>query len=133
MSPSQARLRLTAFIGFTSIVLGALGAHGHVHDVVSTNGYLAQWQTAAHYHQVHAVALLLISLLAIDTQQTARFRTTFIAFITGILLFSGSLYLLAYTSTKWLGAVTPFGGLALMIGWIALAFSLPAKTQPTAP
>ena len=132
MSPSQARLRLTALIGFTSIVLGALGAHGHVHNVISTNGYLAQWQTAAHYHQIHSVALLLISLLAVDAQQSTRFRTTFIAFITGILLFSGSLYLLAYTSTKWLGAVTPFGGIALMIGWAALAFSLPRQTRPSA-
>ena len=133
MSPSPARLRLTAFIGFISIVLGALGAHGHVHDVISTNGYLAQWQTAAHYHQIHSVALLLLSLLAIDSSNTTRFRTTFIAFLVGIFLFSGSLYVLAYTSTKWLGAITPLGGVAFMIGWSALAFSLPRSAKPSAP
>lgn len=129
MSPSPARLRLTAFIGLVSIVLGALGAHGHVHDVISTNGYLAQWQTAAHYHQIHSVALLLLSLLAFDSGHTARFRAAFVAFVIGILLFSGSLYVLAYTSIKWLGAVTPLGGVAFMIGWASLAFAWPRASS----
>ncbi|MDH4477358.1 MAG: DUF423 domain-containing protein [Verrucomicrobiaceae bacterium] len=132
MTPSRNRLRLTAAIGFISIVLGSLGAHGHVHDVISTNGYLPQWQTAAHYHQIHAVALLLLSLLAVDPSGKTRFRTTFFAFLIGIFLFSGSLYLLSYTSTKWLGAVTPFGGVAFMVGWVSLAFSLPKPQSKAA-
>lgn len=131
MNPSPNRLRIAATIGFISIILGSLGAHGHIHDVISTNGYLNQWQTAAHYHQLHAVALLILSLLSTDSSGITRFRTTFISFLIGILLFSGSLYVLSYTSTKWLGAITPFGGVAFMIGWIALAFSLP-KTQSKA-
>jgi uncharacterized membrane protein YgdD (TMEM256/DUF423 family) len=121
MSPSSTRLRITALLGLAGIILGALGAHGHIHDVISTNGYLDQWQTAAHYHQLHAVALLILSLLSRDASGSSRFLASFVAFIAGILLFSGSLYLLAYTSTKWLGAVTPFGGLAFMIGWLLLA------------
>jgi len=132
MTPSRNRLRLAAAIGFISIVLGSLGAHGHVHDVISTNGYLSQWQTAAHYHQIHAVALLLLSLLAIDPSGKTLFRTTFFAFLIGIFLFSGSLYLLSYTSTKWLGAVTPFGGVAFMVGWVSLAFSLPKPQSKAA-
>jgi uncharacterized membrane protein YgdD (TMEM256/DUF423 family) len=132
MTPSRNRLRLAAAIGFISIVLGSLGAHGHVHDVISTNGYLPQWQTAAHYHQIHAVALLLLSRLAIDPSGKTRFRTTFFAFLIGIFLFSGSLYLLSYTSTKWLGAVTPFGGVAFMVGWVSLAFSLPKPQSKAA-
>jgi uncharacterized membrane protein YgdD (TMEM256/DUF423 family) len=132
MTPSRNRLRLAAAIGFISIVLGSLGAHGHVHDVISTNGYLSQWQTAAHYHQLHAVALLLLSLLAIDPSGKTRFRTTFFAFLIGIFLFSGSLYLLSYTSTKWLGAITPFGGVAFMVGWVSLAFSLPKPQSKAA-
>jgi uncharacterized membrane protein YgdD (TMEM256/DUF423 family) len=132
MTPSRNRLRLAAAIGFISIVLGSLGAHGHVHDVISTNGYLSQWQTAAHYHQIHAVALLLLSLLAIDPSGKTRFRTTFFAFLIGIFLFSGSLYLLSYTSTKWLGAITPFGGVAFMVGWVSLAFSLPKPQSKAA-
>jgi uncharacterized membrane protein YgdD (TMEM256/DUF423 family) len=125
MSPS--RLRLTATLGLIGIVLGALGAHGHVHDVITTNGYADQWQTAAHYHQIHVVALLLLSLLATDPSGVKRFRLSFIAFTLGILLFSGSLYVLAYTSIKWLGAITPLGGVAFMIGWAALALRLPGK------
>ena len=129
MTPSRNRLRLAAAIGFISIVLGSLGAHGHVHDVISTNGYLPQWQTAAHYHQIHAVALLILSLLAVDPSGNTRFRIPFFAFLIGISLFSGSLYVLAYTSTKWLGAITPFGGVAFMIGWVSLAFSLPKPSS----
>ena len=132
MTPSRNRLRFAAAIGFISIVLGSLGAHGHVHDVISTNGYLAQWQTAAHYHQIHAVALLILSLLAVDPSGNTRFRTPFFAFLIGIFLFSGSLYVLAYTSTKWLGAITPFGGVAFMVGWVSLAFSLPKPPSQAA-
>ncbi len=120
---SSARLRFTAAIGLLGILLGALGAHGHVHNVISTNGGLNHWQTAVHYHQIHAVVLLLLSLHAFDANGAVRFRFSFMAVTTGILLFSGSLYVLAYTSVKWLGAVTPFGGLALMIGWAALTFA----------
>lgn len=114
-------LRLTALIGLTGILLGALGAHGHIHDVTSTNGYADQWQTGVHYHQIHAVALLVLVLLGgQDGQKRPRFRLSFAAFCMGILLFSGSLYLLAYTSIKTFGAITPFGGLAFMLGWLGL-------------
>lgn len=125
MSPSH--LRFTAVVGLLGILLGALGAHGHVHDVISTNGGLNHWQTAVHYHQIHAVVLLLLSLHAFTADGALRFRLSFLTITAGILLFSGSLYVLAYTSIKWLGAVTPFGGLALMIGWAALAFAAVKK------
>jgi uncharacterized membrane protein YgdD (TMEM256/DUF423 family) len=126
--PSRFRLRLTALLGLAGVLLGALGAHGHVHDVVSTTGYLDQWQTAVQYHQIHAVALLLLALLGLDpTSLKPRFRASFIAFNLGIFLFSGSLYLLSYTGIKWLGAITPLGGLSLMIGWLLLAG---AATRP---
>ncbi len=127
MSPS--RLRITACIGLIGIMLGALGAHGHIHDVITTNGGLPHWQTAVHYHQVHAAVLLLLSFFAIDANGSPRFRLSFAAFILGILIFSGSLYVLAYTSIKWLGAITPIGGVAFMIGWAALALGS-AKKNP---
>ena len=117
-------LRLTALLGLTSIVLGALGAHGHIHDVTSANGYAAQWQTAVQYHQIHAVALLVLSLLGTthgsDAPPRPRFLFSSVAFCLGILIFSGSLYLLAYTGIRTLGAITPIGGLAFMIGWLGL-------------
>ncbi len=126
---SPARLRLTAFIGLLGILLGAMGAHGHVHNVLLGNGNTAHWQTAVHYHQIHAVALLALSLLATDAAGVKRFRLSFIAFTAGILIFSGSLYVLAYASIKWLGAVTPIGGVALMIGWASLGLGLAKKQQ----
>lgn len=126
--PSPFRLRFIALVGLAGVLLGAMGAHGHVHDVISTNGYLPQWQTAVQYHQIHAVALLLLALLGLDPSTSKpRFRASFIAFTLGILLFSGSLYVLSYTSIKWLGAITPFGGLSFMIGWLLLAG---AATRP---
>ena len=123
MTPSLIRLRIAALTGFLGILLGALGAHGHVHDVISTNGYLAQWQTAAQYHQIHAVVLLLLAFCADGESAAPRFRGAFAAFVAGVLLFSGSLYVLAYSEIKWLGAVTPLGGLGLMLGWLLLAFA----------
>jgi uncharacterized membrane protein YgdD (TMEM256/DUF423 family) len=114
-------LRLTALLGLTGVLLGALGAHGHIHDVTSTNGYAEQWRTGVQYHQIHALALLALTLAGgRDAQNRPRFRFSFIAFCLGILLFSGSLYLLAYTSVKSFGAITPLGGLAFMLGWLGL-------------
>ena len=124
---SPARLRLTALIGLLGVALGALGAHGHIHDVITTNGGKEHWMTAVHYHQVHAVALLVLALLGRDEAGKARFRLSFAAFLVGMLLFSGSLYVLAYTTIKWLGAITPFGGLAFMIGWGALVLGAGQK------
>lgn len=117
---SRARLRITALVGLLGVALGALGAHGHIHDVITTNGGKEHWLTAVHYHQIHAVALLVLALLGRDESGKARFRLSFAAFLVGMLLFSGSLYVLAYTTIKWLGAITPFGGLAFMVGWGAL-------------
>ena len=119
MIASPCRLRWVALIGFLAVLLGALGAHGHVHDVVSSTGYLPQWETATKYHLVHTVALLLIALIP-DADLARRLKPSFIAWIIGIVLFSGSLYVLSYTGIRWLGAITPLGGLSLMIGWLAL-------------
>jgi uncharacterized membrane protein YgdD (TMEM256/DUF423 family) len=117
---SFSRLRLTSLIGLLSIVLGALGAHGHIHDVVSASGYLPQWQTAVQYHQIHSLLLLVLALNAQDSNQKNRFRASFILAVLGIILFSGSLYVLSYTGIKILGAITPFGGLSLMLAWVCL-------------
>ena len=85
----------------------------HLSAVVTTNG-LDQWKTAAHYHLVHAVVLYFLA----DKGRTAAWWLMF----AGILGFSGSLYLYAVTHVKFLVAITPFGGVLLMIGWGLLAF-----------
>ncbi len=125
MHPDPFRLRLSALTGFLSIALGASGAHGQVHDRLVVAGTLANWETAVQYHLPHAVVLLLLTLLASNKPQMVwAWRMFFV----GILLFSGSLYLLAYTGTKWLGAITPVGGLSFMIGWVLIAMSAKGKS-----
>lgn len=111
-------------MGFLAIALGASGAHGGVHDQLVAAGELAHWETAVQYHLPHAVVLLLLTLFASTRPQMVW---AWRLFLLGILLFSGSLYVLAYTGTKWLGAVTPFGGLSFMIGWVLVAMSAKGK------
>ncbi len=107
------KIRIAALFGASGVVLGAFGAHG-LKAVLSANESIEIWRTASLYHLLHAVALLWVSGLATPP------RWAFRLFATGILIFSGSLYVLAVTNIKWLGAITPFGGLALIAGWLAL-------------
>jgi len=110
---------LSAFVG---VGLGAFGAHG-LRDRLDER-MLSAWETAVQYHLIHALALLIVAALA------ARMVTvpTSLHVAAGLLLagqmvFSGSIYLLATTGMRWLGPVTPLGGLALMLGWVVLAWA----------
>ncbi|MGB0466873.1 MAG: DUF423 domain-containing protein [Pontibacterium sp.] len=121
--PTRFFLFCASVSGFTAVALGAFGAHGlrgrlpsHLMDV---------FQTAVQYQFYHTLALLAVVLLAC-TGVTYSERALSLAgwgFLIGILLFSGSLYLLALTGTHWLGAVTPIGGLAFLTGWAALFYT----------
>jgi uncharacterized membrane protein YgdD (TMEM256/DUF423 family) len=84
--------------------------------LLETNGQVATWQTAAHYHLVHAVVLLVLAL------RPTLARWPYFLFLAGIFIFSGSLYLLAVTNVRWLGAITPSGGVCFLAGWGVLAF-----------
>jgi uncharacterized membrane protein YgdD (TMEM256/DUF423 family) len=111
-----------AVLGALAVVAGAFGAHS-IKDRVSAEA-LGWWQTAAQYHLVHAIALVLVGLLASRDAACAKpwcLRLSGWAFTLGIVLFSGSLYALALTNARWLGAVTPFGGALLIVGWCAFA------------
>ncbi len=124
MQPEPFRLRLSALMGFLAIALGASGAHGPVHEKLVVIGKIANWETAVQYHLPHAVVLVLLTLVAGSKPiMVWAWRMFFV----GILLFSGSLYLLAYTGITKLGAITPFGGLSLMIGWVLIAMSAKGK------
>lgn len=105
--------RLAAFAGFLAVALGAFGAHG-LQPLLEKNGTLSVWHTAALYHLVHAVVLLVLA------QRAAVARLPFALLGAGIVIFSGSLYALAVTNVKWLGAITPLGGVCLLGGWLAL-------------
>ena len=112
---------LVAGAGFAmlAVMTGAFAAHGlkQMLNVYS----LGLFETAARYQMYHALALLMVAVFSVIPQFPARWlRLAAIAFILGIVLFSGSLYLLALSGIKWLGAVTPLGGGAFILGWLAL-------------
>jgi len=113
-------LMLAAFFGFTGVALGAFAAHG-LKNRLSTE-YLAIFHTSVTYQLVHTLALLGVALLA--AQIPGRLiNWAGAAFAVGILLFSGSLYLLTLTGISKLGIVTPFGGLAFLAGWFLLGLA----------
>jgi uncharacterized membrane protein YgdD (TMEM256/DUF423 family) len=113
---SSAAVRLAGIMGFLAVAAGAFGAHG-LKSILEANNQLANWNTAAHYHLAHSVALLVVALHAPAYQCAQRL------WLIGIILFSGSLYALALTNARMLGAfVTPVGGVFLLAGWVALAF-----------
>src|SRR5262245_43797912 len=102
--------RVSAIVGFLAVALGAFGAHG-LKEILERNETTAIWQTAVLYHLVHGVALLGLTLV------TPWRRGPWWSFLVGVIVFSGSLYLLALTGVRRLGAITPFGGAAFLAGW----------------
>jgi len=111
---------LAAFFGFTGVALGAFAAHGLKNRLSAE--CLAIFHTGVMYQLVHALALLAVALLAV--QIPGRLMTwAGISFVVGIVLFSGSLYLLTLTGVTRLGIITPFGGLAFLVGWLLLGMA----------
>lgn len=106
--------RATCALGFFGVALGAFGAHG-LKDQLAASGLVATYEKAVLYLFVHLAPMLVAARL----QPFAR--NAWIAFFLGVILFSGSLFLLCLTGTKWLGAVTPFGGVSFLVGWLLLA------------
>lgn len=121
LSPSRPLLALAAISGFTAVLLGAMGAHGPVHDMLVTAGKLESWETGVRYHLPHSMFLYVLALFLGGAGRCSKVAWTLV--FAGMLLFSGSIYLLASQGWKWLGPVTPFGGLLLMIGWLVLAIA----------
>ena len=101
-------IQIAGALGFLGVALGAFGAH-QLAGLLAANQTSSIWQTAVLYHLVHAVAAL-----------WAAGRNPAVVWIwaAGIVIFSGSLYLLAITNVRWLGAITPIGGLLFLVGWI---------------
>jgi uncharacterized membrane protein YgdD (TMEM256/DUF423 family) len=110
-------LMLAAFFGFTGVGLGAFAAHGLKSRL--TAEYLAIFHTSVLYQLIHALALLGVAVLA--AQLPGRLVTwAGFSFALGIVLFSGSLYVLTLSGFSKLGIITPFGGLAFLVGWALL-------------
>jgi uncharacterized membrane protein YgdD (TMEM256/DUF423 family) len=127
MAPKTDRLalRLGALFALFGTILGAMAAHkgdGFLCDYLIRNGRLEAWHNAVTYQWLHALALLAVGQCA-----TAR-RGIVICWLIGVVLFSGSLYILALDpSQKWAGPITPLGGLMFIVGWAWLWFSLLKK------
>jgi uncharacterized membrane protein YgdD (TMEM256/DUF423 family) len=113
-------LTIGALYGFLGVAFGAFGAHA-LRARLSADA-LAIWKTAVEYQFYHALALLLVGLW-IAQQPMRALNVAGICFALGTLLFSGSLYVLALSGVRVLGAITPFGGLLFLLGWLSLAWA----------
>lgn len=118
-------LLIAAINGALAVGFGAFGTHG-LQGRLDTH-HMEIFETAARYHMYHALAMGLAALAARGGAASTAANAAAGFFLAGIILFSGSLYLLAFTGTRALGFVTPFGGLAFLAGWIALTWAA-AKT-----
>jgi len=113
-------IRIAAALCFLAVALGAFGAHS-LRSTLELRGMMDVWNKAVLYHFTHAIALLVLALYGTVN------RGAWWLFFAGIFLFSGSLYLMALTNLRWLGAVTPFGGLCFLAGWAWLIITPPAR------
>jgi len=119
----SARLALTlaALLLFAAVGLGAFGAHALKTRLAPD--MQAIWQTAVQYHAWHALGLLAVGLFTMQRPDAPGASLAAWLFVAGIALFSGSLYALALSGVRGLGAVTPFGGAAFLAGWLAFAWA----------
>lgn len=109
---------LAGVFGALAVGLGAFGAHG-LEATLTANGRLDTYETAVKYQFYHTLALLLLGILMLNLSHD-YFSWAAWSFVIGMVIFSGSLYTLSLTNITWLGAITPIGGVALILGWVFL-------------
>jgi len=122
MKNSSAMMRVAAVAGLLAVALGAFGAHS-LKDVLAQNETVSIWEKAVFYHFIHAVMLFVLAT------RTPFRRFAWWAFLVGIILFSGSLYLYAVTKTHWLVFCTPLGGVSFIAGWVCLVICPPMDAR----
>ncbi len=116
---NRAAIVTGATFAMLAVITGAFAAHGLKQRLDPYD--LAIFETAVRYQMYHAIALLIVGLMASMPQFPTRWlKLAAIVFVLGIVLFSGSLYLLALSGIRWLGAITPLGGVAFIFGWLLL-------------
>lgn len=118
--PIRALVVTAAVILMIGVAAGAFGAHG-LKRIVDTD-MLAIWHTAVLYQLVHGLGMLLLALLAAQIG-APLLGAAGAVMLAGVLIFSGSLYVLVLTGTKWLGAITPIGGMAFIVAWAMVAWA----------
>jgi len=121
-------LGLGAILGGLAVLVGAFGAHGL--DAMMSDEMAEVYETGVRYHFYHALAIfaLAVGSPALWTSKLCLWACR--AWAVGIVIFSGSLYVLALTEMKWLGAITPFGGVAMIAGWVLAALSARSLVKP---
>jgi len=108
--------RIAAALCFLAVALGAFGAHA-LKSMLESHGMLDVWNKAVLYHFIHAIALFTLALSGTGN------RGAWWLLFAGIFLFSGSLYVMAFTNLRWLGAITPLGGICFLAGWAWLVLA----------
>lgn len=114
-------LVFAAISGFLAVALGAFGAHGL--KAVLSPEMMAVYQTGVQYHLTHSILWVVVSALTVIDPHNIWLKRSALALAIGIVLFSGSLYLLTVTGWKSLGMITPIGGVSMLLGWLMLAMA----------
>lgn len=115
-------LSVSSLLGFLSVAFGAFGAHALKEKF---NEYqFSIFHTGVQYQFYHALALGLVGILLLKNPEASLLKSAGYAFGFGVVVFSGSLYLLAWTQIKWLGAITPIGGVSFLVGWALMGLSI---------
>ncbi|MBS4072080.1 MAG: DUF423 domain-containing protein [Algoriphagus sp.] len=116
-------LTIAGISGALAVGLGAFGAHG-LEPILIKYGRLDTFETAVSYHFYHTLGLLGLGILAMIKPEWKGLSLAAWGMLLGILIFSGSLYILSLTGITWLGAITPIGGVGFILGWLALAYAV---------
>lgn len=122
----EKQVQAAALSGALAVGLGAFGAHG-LEAILERNQTVDVWETAVSYHFIHTLVLLWLAGQASMGKGPRR------CFTFGIVVFSGTLYVLAVSGIRWLGAITPIGGVALIVAWVWLAVQASSKNQSHEP
>lgn len=128
---SHTLISIGAINAFIAVAAGAFAAHGLKN--LLTPEHISTFKTAADYQMIHSIGLLIIAVLNQQNIPDSKRRRNTIAslfMLAGIILFSGSLYLLTLTATNWLGIITPLGGSCFLIAWLMLAFNYLKQHEP---
>jgi uncharacterized membrane protein YgdD (TMEM256/DUF423 family) len=112
-------IQTAAIFGAIAVGIGAFGAHS-LKPMLEASGRLETFETAVKYHFYHSLALFALGVLAFIKPNWKKLSLSFWGFSLGILIFSGSLYVLCLSGITWLGAITPLGGVAFILGWLGL-------------
>src|SRR6185437_3884079 len=116
-------MRIAAILGLLAVALGAVGAHALKNTLARSPDGVAIWEKAVFYHFIHAVMLFVLAM------RKPLKRLSWFAFLCGIILFSGSLYVYALAGTHWMVYLTPFGGVSFMVGWVCLIIAPPVERE----